>query len=86
MSKKLRDTEFSQREILRLIDNLTSKVDSLSNPTSEQSGPALRFELDTGPVEDSENNDFSRNFISNNYANSKLNFAKSVAQCRKFQK
>ena len=41
LSKRLRDTEFSQREILRLIENLTSKVDSLSNPTSEHSGPAF---------------------------------------------
>ena len=62
---RLRDTEFSQREFFRLIENLTSKVDSLSKPTSEQSGPALRFELDTGPVENSENNDTSRNLSFN---------------------
>ena len=36
LSKRLRDTEFGQREILRLIENFTSKVDSLSNPASEQ--------------------------------------------------
>ena len=65
LSKRLRDTEFTQREILRLIENLTSKVESLSNPTTEQSGQALRFELDSGPVEDSENNDISRNLSSN---------------------
>ena len=65
LSKRLRDTEFSQREILRLIEYLTSKVDSLSNPTSEQFGPALRFELETGPSEDLENNDPSRNLSSN---------------------
>ena len=40
LSKKLRDTEFGQREILKLIENLTSKTDSLSNPTSEQPGSA----------------------------------------------
>ena len=34
LSKRLRDTEFGQREILRLIENLTSKVDSLSNLAS----------------------------------------------------
>ena len=67
LSKRLRDTEFSQREILRLIENLTSKVDNLSNPTLERSGPALRFELETGPSEDLENNDISRNLSSNNY-------------------
>ena len=65
LSKRLRDTEFSQREIFRLNENLLSRVDSLSNPTSEQFGPALRFELDSGPVEDSENNDISRNLSSN---------------------
>ena len=40
LSKRLRDTEFGQREILRLIENLTSKVDSLSNPASEQCSSA----------------------------------------------
>ena len=65
LSKRLRDTEFSQREISRLIENLTSKVDSLWNPTSEQSGSALRFDLDAGPVGDSDSNDISRNLTSN---------------------
>ena len=45
LSKRLRDTEFGRREILRLIENLTSKVDSLSNPESEQCSSALRYEL-----------------------------------------
>ena len=45
LSKRLRDTEFGQREILKLIENLTSKVDSLSNPASEQCSSALRYEL-----------------------------------------
>ena len=40
LSKRLRDTEFGQRESLRLIENLTSKVDSLSNPASEPSSSA----------------------------------------------
>ena len=65
LSKRLRDTECSHREILRLIENLTSKVDNLSNSTSERPGPALRFELETGPSEDLENNDISRNLSSN---------------------
>ena len=34
VSKRLRDTEHCQREILKLIENLSAKVDSLSNPTS----------------------------------------------------
>ena len=45
LSKQLRDTEFGQREILRLIENLTSNVDSLSNPASEQCSSTLRYEL-----------------------------------------
>ena len=49
LSKRLRDTEFGQREILRLIENLTSKVDILSNSASEQCSSALRFELETAP-------------------------------------
>ena len=30
-SKRLRDTEVNQREILKLIENLSSKVDNLAN-------------------------------------------------------
>ena len=33
LSKRLRDIEHCQREILNLIENLSAKVDSLSNPT-----------------------------------------------------
>ena len=66
LSKRLRDTEFGLREILRLIENLTSKVDSLSNPASEQCSSALRDELDTDPVNISGNNNIDRNVSSNN--------------------
>ena len=65
LSKRLRDTEFGQKEILKLIENLTSKIDSLSNPASEQCGPALRFEYDTDPVNDSGNENAIRNVGSN---------------------
>ena len=34
--KRLRDAEFGQREILRLIEKLSSKVDTLSGTSSEQ--------------------------------------------------
>ena len=51
LSKRLMDTEFGQKEILKLIENLTSKVDSRSNPASEQCSSALRFGFDTDPVE-----------------------------------
>ena len=35
LSNRMRDTEFGQREILGLIENLTSKIGSLSNRASE---------------------------------------------------
>ena len=63
LSKRQRDTEFGQREILRLIENLTSKVDSLSNPASEQCSSALRYELDTDPVDNSGNDNANRNAV-----------------------
>ena len=65
LSKRLRDTEFGQREILRLIENLTSKVDSLSNPASEQCIFALRYELDAEPADNSGNENVNRNVSSN---------------------
>ena len=43
-SKRLRDAEFGQREVLRLIENLSSKVDSLSSATSEQACSTSRSE------------------------------------------
>ena len=72
LSKRLRDTEFGQREILKLIENLTSKVDSLSNPASEQCSSALRFEFDTDPVNDSGNENAIRNVSSNTNYNAEL--------------
>ena len=65
LSKRLRDTEFGQREILRLIENLTSKVDSLSNPASEQCIFALRYELDAEPADNSGNENVNQNVSSN---------------------
>ena len=38
MSKRLRDTEQCQREILKLIENLSAKVDNLSNSSSLDPG------------------------------------------------
>ena len=65
LSKRLRDTEFGQREILRLIENLTSKVDNLSNSASEQCSSALRFELETDPMDNLGNENTTRNVSSN---------------------
>ena len=44
ISKRIRDTEFSQREILSLIENLSSKVDNLSSAASEQGCLTARTE------------------------------------------
>ena len=38
MPKRLRDTEFCQREILKLIENLTAKVDNLANSSPPDTG------------------------------------------------
>ena len=38
MPKRLRDTEFCQREILKLIENLTAKADNLANSSPPDTG------------------------------------------------
>ena len=65
LSKRLRDTEFGQREILRLIENLASKVDNLSNSVSEQCSSAAHFELETDPIGNTGNESIDRNVSSN---------------------
>ena len=65
LSKRLRDTEFGQREILRLIENLASKVDNLSNSVSEQCSSAAHFELETDPIGNTGNENIDRNVSSN---------------------
>ena len=77
LSKRLRDTEFGQREILRLIENLTSKVDSLSNPASEQCSSALRYELDADPADNLGNENVNRN-VSSNSRNVQISFLSLV--------
>ena len=54
ISKRLRDTEFGQRQILRLTENLSCKVDRLSNTLSEQRCPAVRLESEEVPSEELE--------------------------------
>ena len=61
ISKRLRDTEFSQREILRLIENLSSKVDNLSSVTSEHGYLTTRTQNNVNSTEDLEEVDLSRN-------------------------
>ena len=63
MSKRLRDTEHSQSEIGRLIENLTSSVDTLSKVSLEQGCHNL------GAQEDSTNSFSSENGILNGTRN-----------------
>ena len=65
MSKRLEDTEHSQRETLRLFENLSPKVDSLSNVSLEQGISNSRI----GIQEDSTNSLSSENAILNGTSN-----------------
>ena len=65
LSKRLRDAEFGQREILRLIENLTSKVDDLSNSATEPSGSILHHDTELEPIGNLESSSNSRNVSSN---------------------
>ena len=67
ISKRLRDTELSQREILRLLENLLSKRDNLSILTLEQGYLTARTENSGNPTEELEEVGLIRNGNSNNY-------------------
>ena len=41
MSKRIKDTETGQREILKMIENLTSKIDSLADRTPVNTNQGL---------------------------------------------
>ena len=51
-SKRLRDTEVNQREILKLIENLSSKVDNLANVNPGQN--SLTFETGISEIPNDE--------------------------------
>ena len=67
ISKRLRDTELNQREILKLIESLSSKVDNLSSVNSEQGYLTTRTENSGNPTEELEEVSSSRNESSNTY-------------------
>ena len=67
LSKRLRDAEFGQREILKLIENLASKVDGLSNSATEPSGSVLRHDIEPESIGNSEPIGNSVNVSSNNH-------------------
>ena len=66
ISKCLLDAEFGQREILRLIENLSSKVDNLSSTSSGQNCSAIRVEHFENTTESLEEVNLSRNPSPNN--------------------
>ena len=65
ISKRLRDTELKQPEILKLIENLSSKVDNLSNTTSEHGCFTVRTENNENTSVDLEEVGSGRNVNSN---------------------
>ena len=71
ISKRLRDTEHNQCEILKLIESLSSKVDNLSSVNSEQGYLTTenrlpdRTENSGNPTEELEEVDLIRNVSSN---------------------
>ena len=67
ISKPLRDTEFSQHEILRLNENLSLKVDNLLSVTFEQGCLTVRAENNENSTGDLEEIDLTSNVNSNIY-------------------
>ena len=57
MNKRIKDTETGQREILKMIENLSSKIDSLTDKTSCDLNQGLNgvnsenVMLETRPIE-----------------------------------
>ena len=75
ISKRLRDTELNQREILKLIESLSSKVDNLSSVNSEQGYLTTRTVNSGNPTEELEEVGLSRNESSNNKFQSSVIFS-----------
>ena len=65
ISKRLRDTELNQREILKLIESLASKVDNLSNVSSERGCLTDRVENSGNSADELEEVDLARDESSN---------------------
>ena len=81
ISKRLRDTELNQREILKLIESLSSKVDNLSSVNSEQGYLTTRTENSGNPTEELEEVSSSRNESSNKYQAQNL-FVYKIVTCQ----
>ena len=65
LSKRLRDTKVNQREILKLIKNLFSKVDNLTNVNPGQNFSTLETEIGENPNDELEEVEPTRSVNSN---------------------
>ena len=65
ISKRLRDTELNQREILKLIESLSPKVDNVSNVSSERGCLTDRVVNSGNSTDEVEEVDFGRSECSN---------------------
>ena len=65
ISKRLRDAEIGQWEILRLIENLISKGDNMSSTSYEQGCSTVRADLDENVQKEVTETNFSSNLSSN---------------------
>ena len=66
LSKRLRDTEVNQREILKLIENLSSKVDNLTNVNPGQISLTFETGISEIPNDELEGVEPARSVNSNN--------------------
>ena len=77
MFKRLRDTEHSLRKFLTLIENQSSRVDKLSNSSSEQGSFNSRIDTQGGlsdvSITDTEALNVTKNASSNKLNTRKLN-------------
>ena len=67
LSKRLRDTEVNQREILKLIENLSSKVDNLANVNPGQNSLTLETGISEIPNDELEEVEPVRSVNSNTH-------------------
>ena len=75
ISKRLKDTELNQREILKLIENLSSKVDNLSSTSPERGCSTNRVANNGNSADEVEEVDFGRSEYSNSTEEEKCTFA-----------
>ena len=78
ISKRLRDTELNQREILKLIECLSSKVDNLSSVSTERGFLTTRIENSGNPTDELEEVDLARSEKSNKTSSCK--YAKRIPE------